>query len=298
MNEEVIKLAEQAIRDQIYKKNISYFFRGTREEFDYTKRLAGSAGMSAWMLMVSYQKAGSQLHVSKAVSDDLIASEFSGAASVADVHWPSSVMEIYFEDPLLPTILMMKSQKEQIEQWIPFVEVEATGEFITAAMQEGSGVEHAQVLSIRLHPSQYNDFLATGTIENMPLATLSHELSPRDNAVLCYMMHLVFKVFAFASIPRFAPVRLSRKEMHFGGKPGVKGRPERPSFRVVYLPRITYPKTEPVTTSAHEFLGRIGHIRWYKAERYVNRKGTWDFIPPVPNPKTGKYPERKHFKVR
>jgi hypothetical protein len=87
--------------------------------------------------------------------------------------------------------------------------------------------------------------------------------------------------------------------MHYGGKPDVKGRPNRPSFRVVYLPSIVRPKA-PVQTNGEgkDFRGRRGHIRWYHDERYVNRKGTWDFIQPIKDPKTGKYPEHMVYKVR
>jgi hypothetical protein len=113
-------------------------------------------------------------------------------------------------------------------------------------------------------------------------------------------MHLVLKVFAFVSVPTFKPTQIFKKQMHHGGKPDVKGRPNRPSYRVVYLPSIVRPKTGETNGEGkgHDFKGRRGHIRWYHDERYVNRRGTWDFIRPVADPKTGKYPERTVFKVR
>jgi hypothetical protein len=123
-------------------------------------------------------------------------------------------------------------------------------------------------------------------------------LEIEERKVLQFMALLAYKVLVFASIPQFRPKETSKKELHFGGKPGVCGRPRRPMFKVLYLPsqrkeKEDYRRAE--NGAHHEFKGRRGFFRFYQDERFVSLKGQRRFIPPVPGP-DGAYPKRK-FKV-
>lgn len=300
MDQLIREVAEQAFHSSEYKKNIAYIYGpgANPQEFIMAKTLGGSPGQSAWVIQQVYRKVGVQMHVTKQVSDDLQESDFSDAATVENVPWMAPVIEVYFEDPLLPTILVMKTTPDMLRKWFPDIEIdlEAT-EYITALMQSGTG-ENATQLSLQLKPSMYKAFLTKGETPDMQYGLLSSALSQTDNCTMSYMLHLVLKVFAFASIPVHKPVPITRKQMTHGGKPDVKGRPERPAFRTSYLPKVIVTKVSDHTGEGREFHGRRGHIRWYYDERFVNRKGTWDFIQPVADPVTGKYPTRRLLKVR
>ena len=294
MNPEVERLAFEAMKSGIYKKNIHYMFgkRDPVEELAEVKALAASPGMSAWAIQSAYRQRGTQVHVARNVSSDLIATDFSGTASVEDVPWLDKVVEVYFEDPKLPTILCMKTTPEELHEWFPEITFSLKNEeYITCLMQEGGKLEDAKLLSLQLKGDMYDSFLSTGTTEKMETGLLSSELNIHDNAILCYMLHLVLKVFTFASIPIYKPTPLSRKQMHYGGKPGVHDRPERPAVHITYVPKVLHklPENNP-TGEEHDFKGRRGHIRWFIHERFVHKKGTWIYVPPVVNPYTGKYP--------
>lgn len=302
MNEKIIQTAFAAFTAGVYKKNINFIFKDyiDIEEFQNTKMLGGSPAMSAYMIQQCHRKIGVQMQVTKQVSDDLIATDFAAASSVENVPWPNRVIELYFEDPLLPTILVMKISPEELQRLFPEIEIALKSEeYITALMQEGGGWETSQLLSVQLRPDMYEEFLSTGETEKMETGIFSHNLSEKDNCSMSFMLNLALKVLAFASIPTYKPINITRKQMTFGGKPDVKGRPNRPSFRLDYLPKIIYAAKPIEKIGDHrDFRGRRGFIRWYEHERFVAKKGTWDFIQPVKDPHTGKYPERKVIKVR
>lgn len=301
MNNTVKEIAEKAFAEGIYKKNIHYIYRAgaNPDEFQMVKTMAGSPGMSSWVIQQSYRIVGTQMHVAKEVSDDLQATDFSNASKIENVPWIAPVVEVYFEDPLLPTILVMKTNPTLLQKWFPQLEVDLEDtEYITALMQEGSDELTSKMLSIQLKPSMYEAFLNNAEVPDMKYGFYSSALSEVDNNVMCYMIHLVLKVFAFSSIPTYKPVSITRKQMNKGGKPDVKGRPFRPAVRTAYLPNVISASISTGTGTEREFHGRRGHIRWYNDDRFVNKKGTWDFIQPVVDPTTGKYPTRTIFKVR
>jgi hypothetical protein len=303
MTEEVKRIAFESFRKGTYKKNIHYLFPGPvdPQEFVAVKRLAGSPGMSAWVIQKAHQKVGVQMQVAKSVSDDLIVSDFSEAATVASVPWPNPVVEVFFEDPLLPTILVMKATTDLLQGWILGIEVGLMAdEYISACMQEGSAIHGSKQLSLQLKPDMYDDFLLRGETSAMDArGPLSSALTKEDNCAMSFMLNLTMKVFVFASIPRFKPSLISRKQMSRQGKPGTKGRPVVPAYRVVYAPKVIRdPSGFKQETGGRAFRGRRGHIHFYRHERFVQRKGTWDFLPPIPDPKTGEYPTRTIIRVR
>lgn len=303
MNPQIQENALKTIRSGVYQKNIHYFFgpQLDPEQYKVVNLLAGSSGASSWIIQKSYHHLGVQMQVSKQVSDDLIATDFGPASRVENVPWIAPVVEVYFEDPILPTILVMKTTPKKLQEWFPMLEVELfRDEYINALMQESGEKIEAKQLSLQLAPEMYDEFLLTAQTPPMKSGIFSVPLSESDNEVICFMLHLVLKTFAFASIPHFKPIPLTRKQMTMGGKAGVKERPNRPSLRITYLPKIITPfvTKDIIPSGGKEFRGRRGHIRWYNSERFTHRKGTWDMISPVKDPHTGEYPKRMILKVR
>jgi hypothetical protein len=303
MNPKVKEIAERAIRSGVYKKNIHYLYEpGARtSELALAQILGGTAGQSGWIIQQVQMAYGKQLHVSKQVSDDLLATDFTEASKIENVPWPATSVEVYFEDPLLPTILVMKSSPDELEKLLRLDLSELKSEeYITALMQAGNDVWGDTQLNLQLNPPLYETFLNEGEVPPMNQdAVFSSALNEQDNFTLCYMLHLALKVFVFSSIPTYKPISIGRKQMSHGGKPGVKKRPDRPAVRVDYLPKVIQERRLSIPSDeSHTFKGRRGHIRYYKSDVFVNRKGTWDFLPPVANPHTGKYPERSVIRVR
>jgi hypothetical protein len=263
--------------------------------------MGGSPAISAWIIQRVYSKFGVQMQVSKEVSNDLLATDFDITSKIEDIPFAAPAVEVYFEDPLLPTILVMKCRPENLIKWFPQITIQLENvEYITALIQEGSDIMSGQWLSLQIKPSMYSEFLNEGKADPMKCGLFSYPLSQTDNNVMCYMLHLALKVFVFSSIPQFKPINLSRKQMHFGGKPGVKGRPERQSLGVSYdyLPKVIYSKISQPTGISKDFKGRRGHIRCLSHERFTKLKGSWIYIKPVRNPHDGKFSEANPIRVR
>ena len=109
---------------------------------------------------------------------------------------------------------------------------------------------------------------------------------------ISFIAGLIHKILVFASIPYLAPEeRRGKPTKGEGGKPGVNNRPATPIFRVLYRPSVISDfKKEAAIVSEEDaskgrvFKGRMGHLRRYKSDVFVKRKGTWDFLPPIPGP--------------
>lgn len=280
-------LAMKAFADGIYAKNLNYRFskNADLEEFQFIKKHAGSPGQATWLTQQMYARVGIQYQVQKEVSDEMMETDFSAGSQLEDVPWPAPAIEMYFEDPKLPTIIMMKTSPQYIESTLPGMKVALKErEYLTAVMQEGSDPINHAALSLQLHPGLYKQFLDTAeTVRMEDFGSFSASLNDRDHASISFMLNLAIKVLVFASLPRFKPAPIGRKQMHFGGKPDVKGRPQRPAFRTFYAPNIRYlsdgPKSQNETGFKREFRGRRGYWVYYKHERYTLRRGTWDYIP-------------------
>ncbi len=299
--DEIEELAWGAFARNVYAKNIDYTFAGPAPknwvaEHDFYKKVGGSPGETAWMLQRAYEFHGQQIHVQKEVSDDLLSSDFAGATLLENIHWPAKVMEVYFEDPRLPTIVLGKIYAAvDIPRWFPGLHSPLTErEFINVYMQEGK-MPAPLALSLQLRRDMYQAFMDTGTVPAMDMGPVNHPLNDQDHAAMCFMLHLALKVFAFAATQHGRPQTIGRKQMQHGGKPGVAGRPNRPAARVFYLPNVraqlaaTQQLQAQPEFSGRAFLGRRGFFRFYKHERYTI---PWSYVLPVPGP-DGTIPRRK-----
>lgn len=306
-HDEIEEIALRSFRGGVYSKNIEYSFSPNADlrELKMLQQMAGAPGLSAWIIQQAYRKIGSQLHVQKEVSDDLRASDLPQSVRLQDIVWPSRCVEMYFEDPLLPTVLLMKIYPAELGKLFPGMSVNLPAEeYTTALIQEGNGLR-GRFLSLQIRPEQYQLFMdeaRVNTMRDKGTGLFTHELNEQDHASLCYLLHLCMRVFAFASIPHMRPAPITRKQMHYGGKPDVRGRPNRPAFRALYLPNIKYQFAGENERGGsgegdgthRSFRGRRGHFRFFRSDYFVNKKGGWTLIRPVPA-KDGTYPTRKMY---
>ncbi len=291
------QLFEQALSVGRYTKNIQYMPIITNHDEGFrlahaTSKLGGQPAQTGFVIQQMYHRQGKQIHVQKEVSDHLLETKFSVGTQMDFIPWRGSVVEMYFEDPKLPTMLLMKKRPEEIAHILPymFYQADRQSEEITAILQQGEfdmrtgygGTLHSCVLT----PALYEQFLVTGETKRMDQEGWSFSsLNERDNAFLYTMLLLALKVFVFASLERYRPAPLTRKAIHFGGKAGVKGRPDKPAERVFYAPNVKYlyeDRSDSIETGQkRRFLGRDWVWRYYKDERYVKMKGKWDLLPPI-----------------
>lgn len=103
-----------------------------------------------------------------------------------------------------------------------------------------------------------------------------------------------FKVLAFTSVPWIKPEPISKKKKILkklkaqGEKLPSKGGVFRVSYLPVHLRRRA--KSRVSSGQGNKLVnGRAGHIRVYQDDRYVNAKGKWQYIEPLPD-KNGKFP--------
>jgi hypothetical protein len=218
MNPRVKELAEPKIFGGEYTKNIHYMWAhgANSGEFQRVTALGGMPGQTQWVMTQAHYKVGVQMQVSKQVSDDLLASDFGPAAKIENVPWVSPVVELYFEDPKLPTMLVMKTNQKLLSEWFPHLPLEVSApEYISCLMQEGNHLESAKLLNVQLRPEMYDEFLENGVAPNQRMGIMSVQLDDADNAVSCYMLHLALKVFAFVHSCRCL---LSNRLLFIGSK--------------------------------------------------------------------------------
>jgi hypothetical protein len=113
------------------------------------------------------------------------------------------------------------------------------------------------------------------------------DVEENDRECSKYLVRLAFMVMAYASIPAHKPKPvLSRQEAkELGIHPKhIHG----PIVSVRHLPKVIRDETSggPAETTGREreFKGRAGVLRYYKDDRYVNVRGTWQLLPPIVPP--------------
>lgn len=281
-----------------YRKNINYI----RMDEEIVPWAMDTLSKNAWLLHRVHHKAGIQLQVSKEVSTELTATDFKGACSVADVPWLAPSIEVYFEDPDLPTILLGRFTVQQCRDLsgfaMTFRDSPKNEELMAFLLECAEGPEQTFVHALETLPN-CEHYLQSG---ELPAPTFGYgpkscELTVNENNDLRTMVNLALKVLVFASTPVHLKTPLTRKQMHYGGKPDIRNRPARPSFRITYLPHvIRNSESSGHRGQTRDFHGHIGYIRWYRHERFVHRRGTWDYVRPAVDPATGEFPKRQ-FKV-
>lgn len=267
-----------------------------------------AAAMDSLFCVIWQIKEGSQLWVSKAVSDDLRASDLDPIEiKFADVDWPAARLEVYFEDPTISTFLA--SRTSNAEDYAACLR--ATAGAPARVVSTDWTPEFAHVPRIRIQAedphgrfafcdcseNEFDEFVVDPDREKyIPVRGFAKRDEIED---LRQLAVLLFKVLLFASSEGHT-IRKTRDKptKKQGGKPGFKNRPVTDRLIVEYLPRhhVERQRAAEAEKKTHQFNGRRGHWRRFRADRYVNLKGKKIFIYPIPGP-DGTVP-RKKFVVR
>lgn len=253
---------------------------------------------AGWIALVRHAKDGAHMYVSKEVSDDLDHSHIDDP-DFANLTWPHDRLELYFEDPSLPSFLAQRATGR--------ADYEALNGYAAhdAFRLSDDKLSKLNITRVTLMAMTNGD---TPVVVRMPIPDIN-AFARGDNmdraeytdgicAAIRDMTVRLFKVLLFAASDGYAPrVTTERPTKAQGGKPNFKGRPKTKRFIVEYLPRqqVAKKRANAEATRTHNFRGRHGHWRVYKADRYVNMRGRREYMHPIPGP-DGKIPPRK-FRV-
>ena len=213
---------------------------------------------------------GEQIVVDKLVSDDLAQTDLEDI-TFEELPILHDSLEFYFEDPKLGTFLLNTAEPKKFAESVELDYEKKQGDVKKCGFSYQTK-DFTQILDIR----------GVGNITKKAL------LAGVGNDVIegaIDMLFLCFKVLIYASIPKLKPQKIGKKELRFGGKPKVKGRPHLPINRVVYLPREQIVDGQGMTERAskkYNFYGRRGFMRTYRHERYTKMQGKIQYMPPIP----------------
>lgn len=250
---------------------------------------------------------GSQLWVTKEVSDDMMAADIDpDEIKFEEVDWPANRMEVYFQDRDLPTLLVARfsnrSQRVEIEKLAqeslfakpsPSDALDPDLQLLHVQAEDHEG----SVVSMSYTAEDVDRFAAG---EDLQDASKDHHgmstaMDRSEEAELRRLTILFYKVLLLAGSEghsiRKTRDKPTRKE---GGKAGYKNRPNHERLIVEYLPRHLQERRKDAETHTrkHQFNGRRGHWRRFRSEKFVNKRGTRKFIYPINGP-DGQPPKRK-----
>lgn len=249
---------------------------------------------------------GAQLWITKEVSDDLQAADIDpDEIKFAEVAWPHDRLEVFFQDPTLPTLLVARftnaSQRVEIEK---VAQHSAFSEGEPGDIDPNCQLIHVQaedtfgsVVSLTYVAEDIDKFAAGDDLPHVEkdYQGASTAMNQDEENELRRMTILFYKVLLLAGSEGHSIRRTrdkpTRKE---GGKAGFKNRPNHERLIVEYLPRHLQDKRKDAETHMrkHQFLGRRGHWRKYRSERYTNVRGLCKFMYPINGP-DGQPPKRK-----
>lgn len=243
----------------------------------YNHPLARQAIIYAMTLYMQSLR-GTQLVVSRELSDELAQTDLQNfTADDLVIMWPS--MEIYFEDPALPTIAWFVKDKEYADSCTKYL-----GMPYELACEDHFGFEWYDTLgtgyTCQLGRSLLNAWMAGGDIPTMK-GMIPND--PEEAALQKKLFMLLAKLFIYCSLPQYRPQAVSRKQLHHGGKAGVHNRPKRPVY-IVTVPAVKYqPKARVSASSGKEVVPhrRRGYLRKLVSERFLpNKRGTFVHVRP------------------
>ena len=258
---------------------------------------------------------GAQMWVSKEVSDDLQAADIDpDEIKFEEAEWPHNRMEVYFQDPDIPTLLVSNNSnaefKAEVMRMLP---QDTYGNEIRHLIETHKGLNSDRVLQTRLlHVQVENrkgDLLAFSyTADDVDRFAAGADLTASDfprnaatqmaldeQAEMRRLTVLFYKVLLLAGSEGHSVRRTHEKPTRAeGGKPGFKNRPSHERLIVEYLPRhrVERRKDAEAQGKKHQFLGRRGHWRKFRSDYFKNVQGMRKFIYPIAGP-DGKPPKRK-----
>lgn len=223
--------------------------------------------------------------VAQSLSMDMEASKFDGDFLVE--YFPSPSGFIVWQDPTLPQLAYtLVPVKESLEPGVILV--------VDSKRNWGTPKTESHCYSFPL--SKWKGLLSgdcvVGHLQGM-LPDLDHELTDDEESGMIYLARLLAKVLTFAALDhtRIGKTKLvtrnERKEVGIHPKrdPGYA------TTLIRYLPHVHVERAaqhleyvRENEKSEHRFLGRIGYVRTYQHERYVNMRGKTQYIWPIPAP--------------
>lgn len=277
-----LTITRPALLDEMFARHIAWNDGGlidwrnaSREHLLEGLKLKDKTGGGATALAI-YAKCkqvleGVVVSVDLRVSQELEVSSVTG--SIKHLSLPAEMMEMRFQDPDLPAMLVGTVTDHIGDTGLVFIAQGVDGATHTLAITDEMWTAYCR--------NEYDCTMAQKISYDMPI-------EPCDVENMRYMAMLCVKVLAYGSCPRHAPALLScRSEIKDAGIHPKHVSPGQKCYAVRYLPRVNRLHAEVETHESgatHRFLGRAGHIRYYAAERYVNVKGTWQWLPPIPPP--------------
>ena len=260
-------------------------------------------------------RSGAQMWVSKEVSDDLQAADIdTDEIKFEETEWPHDRMEVYFQDPTIPTLLVSNVTNSELKaEVLSMLPRDTRGNEIRELMATHKVLNSDRVMQARMlqvlaenrkgelcaftyMPSDMDRFAAGAdlTSEDFPKCAAT-QMASDEQAEMRRLTVLFYKVLLLAGSEGHSVRRTHEKPTRAeGGKPGFKNRPSHERLIVEYLPRhrVERRKDAEAQGKKHQFLGRRGHWRKFRSDYFKNVQGMRKFIYPIAGP-DGKPPKRK-----
>ncbi len=293
------------VKDAI--KNLAYLPRpATIQDIEYANEMTGSSGFLDVALKEMQSRKGVQVIVSKEVSDQMENTDLSADLDLREVPWLGECSEVYFEDPMIPTLLVSYqsiSDFEGLWDGLDIVDYNNVGKdtkCLRCLMEQphtnrGRSKHVREANTLYLPQNMMNSYFKDK--EDCHSGSSPFLMTEEEHDVMRRLVLMAIKVMYFASHSHYTEP--TRKQLRKGGKDGVKNRPKRPSKRVEYLPRFRAQAQDDAQAEEGKkrFLGRRGVFRVLRSPKFTRKRGQTIYVPPIPNPETGEYP-KKVFKVR
>jgi hypothetical protein len=217
---------------------------------------------------------GTLVIVDQNLSRDLEISNVFG--DLKDIIWPADCIEMRFQDPTLPSIMMISQRMHSNQDGVAFLVDAKDGASLTLSMPE----------------SEWREYILGQKQDVMMGHTTPYDmgLDKKESDAIRYMATLALKVLAYSSIPQHKPEPVVTKDQRKAA--GIHPKHFNPRLQkkilvVKYLPRIIKEREDKLfnpTGKTHQFLGRIGVLRFYKDDRYTHMKNKWQWLPPIQPP--------------
>jgi len=191
----------------------------------------------AYKLMFLQKTRGSQLFIKKEVTDELSKTDIHDI-QFKDINFVFDTAELFFEDANISTIIMSsffdKKNKKNIIRGISLL----------WTTKNKDGFENAEI--VIYSENQFNKAMANNNYSpdlynamepEYRVEYTQDEIIESKTRVVQYI-RLVAKVLLFISIPEYKAIPITKKDIKRQCKPGVKNRPNRPMFKVIYVPSI------------------------------------------------------------
>jgi hypothetical protein len=265
-----------------FTKNPHYFPADFLGNKDLPRQLVAQrddVSVFAWMLKAGYLFEGVQVRIDKSLTVEFIHVDFPKNLTIEDVPYPARFMEVFFEDPNLPTLLLgrLDSNTPKGGLDLPSYGIVLPEVTLVAALEEEDTNGAPMLCVINLNVKDWEAVMSGEVLEDMDMGI---PLEEGESKALLSLVSLAVQSFMYASIEGYGPVEVSRKQMRGGGKPGVKLRPARKSLRIARQ-HVLEGESIPTGRSVRPHI-RKGHFRFFKSERYTEKvRGTFAYIAPV-----------------